>query len=592
MARMIPARVPDGTPYSERRIFDFLDRDPATSEWSVLHSVGLRRTRIGPYGEIDFVVIIPGKGIVCLEVKGGEVSCDDGIWKTKNRKTGKTFKLGKSPYLQAREGMFELIGAVKENFGTGHSAAGCPFSYAVVFPDVHAPPATPESESWETLDIGTLTGPISSPLERNIMKAREKLRRNYSRDNVSLETAGQIRQFLRPDFERIINRSTSISRTEEQLISLTEEQYAYLDISAANDRVLVTGAAGTGKTVLALECARREAAAGRSVLLLCFNKLLGKWLQSEIEGAESSLITARTYHSFLRSVIASSSYEVEFSERCKNASQREIYEELYSFYSELAISERGKEFDMLVVDEAQDLVCEENLGVLGGLLRGGIAGGRWAIFGDFTRQAIYGTGKKFEGDEQAIEMLRDKRIVFSIIPLKVNCRNTRQIGEETALLSGFESLPYRLTEINGLAVDYRYWKNREEEIEHLGKAIRRLLSEGVATKDIVILSPNRFEKSAVSELASGAGYSIVDVQDIAGEPEGSIIFSTIHAFKGMESPAVVLCGFSDILSEEQRSLLYVGMSRARSHLVILFGENIKKYVPELVSKRLFEKWQK
>ena len=56
---------------AERRVFDLLKTDPATKDWSVLHSLGLSRRVDGPYGEIDFVVIIPGEGIVCLEIKGG-----------------------------------------------------------------------------------------------------------------------------------------------------------------------------------------------------------------------------------------------------------------------------------------------------------------------------------------------------------------------------------------------------------------------------------------------------------------------------------------------------------------------------------------
>ena len=146
MARMIPPEVPAGTPSSERRIFELLRREPATAEWSVLHSVGLKRTRIGPYGEIDFVVLVPGKGICCLEVKGGEVSCTDGVWRTRNRKTGETATLSKSPYLQAREGMFALLKAVHEHFDPGHAARECPSSYAVIFPDVTAPPVTSEAE--------------------------------------------------------------------------------------------------------------------------------------------------------------------------------------------------------------------------------------------------------------------------------------------------------------------------------------------------------------------------------------------------------------------------------------------------------------
>ena len=71
MARMIPAQIDERTvSNAERRIFSLLERDAGTKEWTVLHSLNLARRPSGPYGEIDFVAIIPTEGIVCLEVKG------------------------------------------------------------------------------------------------------------------------------------------------------------------------------------------------------------------------------------------------------------------------------------------------------------------------------------------------------------------------------------------------------------------------------------------------------------------------------------------------------------------------------------------
>ena len=86
MARMIPAQIDESVEGSaERRIFELLAADPGSAGWTVLHSLGLARRPAGPYGEIDFVIIVPGEGIVCLEVKGGRVSCRDGLWLSMDR---------------------------------------------------------------------------------------------------------------------------------------------------------------------------------------------------------------------------------------------------------------------------------------------------------------------------------------------------------------------------------------------------------------------------------------------------------------------------------------------------------------------------
>jgi hypothetical protein len=66
----------------ERRVFSLLEADPDTSDWYVLHSLGLSKRGRKPYGEIDFVVLLPGEGIFCLEVKGGRVACENGTWRT------------------------------------------------------------------------------------------------------------------------------------------------------------------------------------------------------------------------------------------------------------------------------------------------------------------------------------------------------------------------------------------------------------------------------------------------------------------------------------------------------------------------------
>ena len=87
MSKMIPSRIDESTLSSaERLVFGLLQNDPDTSDWTVLHSLGLARRENAPYGEIDFVVIIPGEGIVCMEVKGGGVSCENGVWLTRNRR--------------------------------------------------------------------------------------------------------------------------------------------------------------------------------------------------------------------------------------------------------------------------------------------------------------------------------------------------------------------------------------------------------------------------------------------------------------------------------------------------------------------------
>ena len=79
---------------------------------------------------------------------------------------------------------------------------------------------------------------------------------------------------------------------EQERIQLDEKQLELLDTIGENDRVLVQGGAGTGKTILARESARRQAAAGQKVLMLCFTDALAEWLRSQTqqEGLEVAAV--------------------------------------------------------------------------------------------------------------------------------------------------------------------------------------------------------------------------------------------------------------------------------------------------------------
>jgi superfamily II DNA or RNA helicase len=63
---------------------------------------------------------------------------------------------------------------------------------------------------------------------------------------------------------------------------LTENQYEILDNLDGNQRLLITGGAGTGKTLLAIEAAKRLSAQGLRVLVTCFNQPLGVHLAGRL----------------------------------------------------------------------------------------------------------------------------------------------------------------------------------------------------------------------------------------------------------------------------------------------------------------------
>lgn len=561
---MIPARIEDdGVSSAERRVFGLLENDPETSDWTVLHSLGLARRPTGPYGEIDFVVIIPGGGVICLEVKGGRLSCEAGVWRTTDRH-GNVSALKKSPFMQARDSMFALRSAVVRRFGETAPETRCPMGCAVVFPDVPCPPATPEFERSDAIDCDDLRGPISKSIMRVVRLRLREFQPHRGERRPTGPEARAIRNFLRPDFERVLARGVLVGRIEEKLLRLTEEQYARLDELEANRRCLFEGAAGTGKTLLALEYARRASREGSKVALVCFNRLLGAWLQQETKG--TGVVTG-TWHGIVRRFIIESSIADDFREEERTAllegDTRALFAETYRLYGELALDERGAPFDVVVMDEAQDLCSEDVLDVLNRAMAGGLADGRWAIFGDFTRQALYG------GTNDPVAALSGYCDHFVHARLTLNCRNTRRIAEETTLVAGFEETPFRLSDEMGLPVEHRYWKKPADLVKSLTGVVDRLANESTPIEDMVVLSPRRLENSGLAGVERISGFPVVDVSRRMTGVRHSLKFSTIHSFKGLESPVVIIADIEQVDSDEQRSLLYVAMSRARSLLILM-----------------------
>jgi hypothetical protein len=590
MAKMIPPYWHDTTPRSEQRVFSLLQNDSQTDDWVVFHSLNLKRSGSRPYGEVDFVVLIPGAGVFCLEVKGGRVACKDGAWTTTDA-SGATFPLKRSPFSQAQAGMHEVRKSLEERLARAPDFYKVPFGYAVVFTDVEAPPHDIGTEPWEVIDHHTLKAGLAEHLIKAAKHQRARHRLQSPPAEPQAPLLRRIRDALRPDFDRIIARGTLVSDSERRLLMLTEEQYHLLDLLGGNARCLFEGAAGTGKTLLALEFARRCARSGDRVLLICFNRLLGDWFANEIQATATGLdVTAGRFYKCLRAAIVSSAIADEFQAAEQQSQDSELFEKVYPLYGQLALEASDNRFDVIVMDEAQDLVRPPVLDVLDVWLKGGLRDGRWAFFGDFHRQAIYGNGHP----EDLQGLLSATCGFHARASLKQNCRNTRRIGEETALLSGFEAPPYRMGQVDGTPVDYLDYTDGTSQIIALEKVLSRLATEsGIAPDDVVILSRHRLEQSAAGKLVDSALFRIRSVEQSAPNNDRipTFRFATAQAFKGMESKVVVLCDVERIDGDDDHSLLYVAMSRARSLLTVLLHVHTKAAVREAFRKRMSDLWR-
>ncbi len=594
MSEMIPDILPEDP--GERRIFELLRDDKNTKGWIVLHSLPLVYRGPGkPYGEIDFVVIIPGEGIICIEVKDGTIIREDnGRWS--RYKNDKEKYRVKNPFAQAKDSTLALEKKIREEFGDSGESK-CPIGRMVIFNEVRCPPRNTEFRRWEVIDCDDLSGNrlISSFIKKAIKEWRQILKKPVF---LTPSEAKNIRNFLRRG--STVKKNRWIKKSEDELLRLTKNQYFVLDGLKKTSRWLIEGAAGTGKTVLAVESACRASREGKKVLLVCYNRLLAQSLETWTE--KHSNITVGTFHKVLKDLIEKSSFKERFISERKSPEAEEFYDKMdrdkiyydktYIEYGQLALDkeEIGPQFDLIVMDEGQDLIFRNGvLDVINAALHGGLSNGSWLIFGDFTRQNIYNTnGKSDTSDKSVASVLKScgEGLDFSgPYELPVNCRNTKRIAEATYRLSEFDGPPCMDGKEDGLEVEYKYWNGYDHLAELLGGRINGLLQEDISLEDIVILFPARLK-----DRLEIPGFSLEDFPGNlhSGKRRKVVKCSSIKSFKGLESTAIILVvGMEEMFGDNSQSLFYVAMSRARSLLVVMMDQRGKRQIqkshPELIA---------
>jgi hypothetical protein len=153
-------------------------------------------------------------------------------------------------------------------------------------------------------------------------------------------------------------------------------------------------------------------------------------------------------------------------------------------------------------------------------------------------------------------------------------------------------------QVVGLPVDYRYYDSARGQRDALAETLRRHLADGVKAADIVVISRFRLENSGVAGVDGGDIFRLAEVGGPVGVDEflqigprvPRVRFVTVQAFKGMESPVVVLCDVEQVSEEEPQALLYVAMSRARSLLTVLVHVKAQPLIAKCVRRKLQEGW--
>ncbi len=612
MATMIPSILPDDVPDSERLVFRLLSEDPATDGWFVFHSLEPdtrytpgRRPRRQP--EIDFFILIPGMAALCVSAKGGWFEIRGGDWYL-----GHSDRPGESPIHQAETAMYMALNELDAKVGRAWGDAKLPIGCAVIFTDVNwpaevRPPERPVIGLPELLqqDRTTLAG-------RLVEIARRTLREIPSSDRLTLDTqtVRSIVDYWAPNMVlEFVETARPIPyrHAEDRIVRLTEGQFSALEIVNENERCLFTGGAGTGKTMLALQLAKRRIAAGERVALLCYNRILGDWLfgQSIRDFRLGSLAGSFWYHFAYYVIQQDSALWRQFSNEMDNAANAdEQYERICPEYTRDVLLNIGVPmFDYLIVDELQDICTDPYLEIMDLALRDGLAGGRWAMFADFNQW----TGERNPNSAPGNLDAKLGGVPYATRNLDINCRNTQPISDDSAKLVGPDAPKTGIPPVRGPQPDYLFWREETELRVILDREVDDLVRlQRERPSDIVILGTGtrgaRAELSGL-DLCDGTygGYPLYDCPGIywpakrecdqrpccqsSSDADDYLKFRTVRRFKGMESKIVILI-VERLNQNVDIATAYIGLTRARVRLVVLAHESTRRNLSELIGRPL------
>lgn len=522
MARMIPNIMFDTGSEGEKRVFESL-RSLLPKSYVVFHSLRWIAGKKQSQGEADFVIFHPNKGIIVIEVKAGLIEYNGRIWKQTNRSTGETYTM-KDPEEQASGSKFKLIEII--------NIPNCMICHAVWFPSVsfntHHLPLNYHADF--VLDENSLQSP-----ERSLQKTYDFWQKQTNRTtNLSASEARIIIGHLAPAMHLVPSLKLEFENREQQFIQLTQEQSRILDFLKLQKKATIAGAAGTGKTLIAIEKARQLSTDGGKVCFLCYNKLLAAYLSDKFSHYG---FTVKTFDSLAASLVGvQSSFEVT-----------------RNFFLEYLI-EKNNDFlyTDIVIDEGQDFE-QDWLEYLDYRTKGS-----FYVFYD-AQQSIYG--------DELSDFIANAP---TRLTLTTNCRNTKAIA-----LTAYGSLGHGinfpiLSEIEGDQTKIIPKSDHKTNAKNINNLIKTHVLPIKLTLDrIAILTMDKWDNSHLSLITQKLDYPWTN-----NISEGKICITTARKFKGLEADIVILVDidWQRFDEMEYRNLFYTSSSRAKHELYLISQE--------------------
>ena len=546
---MVPFPMLPTDSAAERRLYEgFLEQ--LDDEYVVYHSVDwvLAGPRGPDEGEADFVVTHPELGLLVLEVKGGRLAYDPATRTWSQTGRSGTHALDEDPFHQANDAMRSLERVLRAQPSWEDWKPS--YGYGLAFPDgVYERAAHPGAPPEIVIDRDDLAA-LSRRVPEIMRTWRRPGRRFGSRGMDAVATAlgflVEIRTPLKLRFDE----------EDKKIVELTSDQAWVLAFVTHRRRAAVTGPAGCGKTLLAIALAKRLATAGHRTLLTCFNRRLGEYLRASVSDVEG--IDVGHFHELC--VRMAKEAGISLPTDGTTGPESPYFEHRLPEALAEAAQRLGPRYDAVVVDEAQDFREWWWPALLS--LHSDPDEGLLYVFADDNQNLYGGTLPIAEKDR--------------VGPIPHNLRNTKEIGEFVSVFYAGDAEPTARGP-DGEPVQILGYEDDGALVRLLAIVLRSLVEdERVPLEDIVVLTPSGDDKSRLRTRGSVDGFRLSP----SVEP-GSVLATSVHAFKGLERPVVILAELGDKHVEDLRQYLYVGGSRARNHLIVLATEPVARELRRL-----------
>lgn len=527
----------DTTSDAELELYAAFEKLP--DEFTVFHSNKWFGKIRGTAGEIDFLIAHPDYGVLVMEVKGGTITIEGGRWYSTNR-AGRTSEIT-DPCKQAERNRRALWDWLSEDSRTRKfqyalfPAAALPDSYV----DGDIRPDCPADIFIDMTHLNDLPARLHQIFNYWQPRADQK---NQQMDGQPAIDA--LFDLLVPSRQLQPRIADVFERERRKIEELTEQQFMVLRMLRMRKRAAIVGGAGTGKTLLAMEKCQQLLDAGYRVLFLCFNQNLKQWLDSSLRHPD---VMVATFHGMVGTVINWAGVRKPAGNFYDQAADL-----LVDATQALQAQKSERLFDAIIVDEAQDFTDTW-----------------WIPLPDLLKDPQEGTFYVFFDDNQRI-YTQLSNIPMSGEPLFLsdNCRNTQHIHTR---LTPYMQDRYQTVCLGpeGRPVEVIHTETPQAASRALQSLLNRFVNEeGLSTEDIMVLTAASEKRSQWKKDDRLGNFILTWYLD--SEMELAVRVASIFSYKGLESAVVILTELELVSREEIRDqLIYVGLSRARHHAVVI-----------------------